>query len=90
MAERGYLEGRKMANAFNMLRSNDLIWPYVINNYFKGKEPLPVRPAVLEFRLHPHAGGQPLVLSAQLLSREQACQGQDGDRRRYTLDLKAR
>ena len=64
--------GRKMANAFNLLRSNDLIWPYVINNYFKGKEPLPVRPAVLEFRRDPHAGGQPLVLPAQLLSREQA------------------
>ena len=31
----------KMANAFNMLRSNDLIWPYVINNYLKGKEPMP-------------------------------------------------
>jgi polyhydroxyalkanoate synthase len=30
-----------MANSFNLLRSNDLIWPYVINNYFKGKEPLP-------------------------------------------------
>ena len=30
MAERGYLEGKSMANAFNMLRSNDLIWPYVI------------------------------------------------------------
>ena len=41
MAERGYLDSRKMANAFNLLRSNDLIWPYVINNYFKGKEPLP-------------------------------------------------
>jgi poly[(R)-3-hydroxyalkanoate] polymerase subunit PhaC len=41
MAERGYLEGRKMANAFNLLRSNDLIWPYVISNYLKGKEPLP-------------------------------------------------
>lgn len=41
MAERGYLEGRKMANAFNMLRSNDLIWPYVINNYLKGKAPFP-------------------------------------------------
>ncbi|MCV6576917.1 MAG: class I poly(R)-hydroxyalkanoic acid synthase [Cohaesibacter sp.] len=37
----GYLEGRSMANAFNMLRSNDLIWPYVINNYMKGKEPFP-------------------------------------------------
>jgi polyhydroxyalkanoate synthase len=41
MAERGYLEGRKMANAFNLLRSNDLIWPYVINNYLRGKVPMP-------------------------------------------------
>ncbi len=41
MAERGYLEGRWMANAFNMLRSNDLIWPYVINNYLRGKTPMP-------------------------------------------------
>jgi polyhydroxyalkanoate synthase len=41
MRERGFLEGKKMANAFNMLRSNDLIWPYVINNYLKGKAPLP-------------------------------------------------
>jgi poly[(R)-3-hydroxyalkanoate] polymerase subunit PhaC len=36
---RGYLEGGKMASAFNMLRPNDLIWPYVISNYFKGKPP---------------------------------------------------
>jgi polyhydroxyalkanoate synthase len=41
MAERGYLEGKKMANAFNMLRSNDLIWPYVVNNYLRGKAPMP-------------------------------------------------
>ncbi|PWT86844.1 MAG: class I poly(R)-hydroxyalkanoic acid synthase [Proteobacteria bacterium] len=41
MGDRGYLEGRQMANAFNLLRSNDLIWPYVINNYLKGKEPAP-------------------------------------------------
>ncbi len=41
MKERGYLEGRKMASAFNMLRSNDLIWPYVINNYLRGKTPMP-------------------------------------------------
>ena len=41
MAERGYLEGRKMATAFNMLRANDLIWPYVINNYLMGKAPFP-------------------------------------------------
>ncbi|MDK9695204.1 MAG: class I poly(R)-hydroxyalkanoic acid synthase [Siculibacillus sp.] len=41
MSAKGYLEGRSMATAFNMLRSNDLIWPYFINNYLKGKEPFP-------------------------------------------------
>jgi polyhydroxyalkanoate synthase len=41
MAGRGYLEGRTMATVFNLLRSNDLIWPYVINNYLKGKNPFP-------------------------------------------------
>ena len=41
MAERGYLEGEKMATAFNLLRSNDLIWPYVVNNYIKGEAPFP-------------------------------------------------
>ena len=41
MAERGYLQGAKMANAFNMLRPNELIWPYVVNNYLKGKAPMP-------------------------------------------------
>ncbi|HEY0291121.1 MAG TPA: class I poly(R)-hydroxyalkanoic acid synthase [Hansschlegelia sp.] len=41
MAEAGYLEGGRMANAFNMLRSNDLIWPYVVNSYLKGRAPFP-------------------------------------------------
>jgi polyhydroxyalkanoate synthase subunit PhaC len=41
MAERGYLEGEKMATAFNLLRSNDLIWPYVVSNYLKGEAPFP-------------------------------------------------
>ena len=41
MADHGYLDSAKMASSFNLLRSNDLIWPYVINNYFKGKEPMP-------------------------------------------------
>jgi polyhydroxyalkanoate synthase len=39
MAGKGYLDGTKMASAFNMLRSADLIWPYVVNNYMKGKAP---------------------------------------------------
>jgi polyhydroxyalkanoate synthase len=41
MAEVGYLEGKRMANAFNLLRSHELIWPYIVNNYLKGKAPLP-------------------------------------------------
>jgi polyhydroxyalkanoate synthase len=41
MKKRGYLEGSRMANAFNMLRPNDLIWPYVVNVYMKGKAPFP-------------------------------------------------
>jgi len=41
MAERGYLEGMSMVTVFNLLRSHDLIWPYVINNYLKGKAPFP-------------------------------------------------
>ena len=41
MDERGYLDGSKMASAFNMLRPNDLIWSYWVNNYLKGKEPMP-------------------------------------------------
>jgi polyhydroxyalkanoate synthase subunit PhaC len=35
----GVLEGTKMAMAFNMLRSNDLIWSYVVSNYLKGQPP---------------------------------------------------
>lgn len=41
MAEKGYLDGREMATTFNMLRANDLIWSFVINNYLLGKEPFP-------------------------------------------------
>lgn len=41
MAETGFMEGARMSKAFNMLRSNDLIWSYVVNNYLKGKEPFP-------------------------------------------------
>src|SRR3954463_722903 len=41
MARHGYLEGHKMSAAFNLLRSNDLIWPYVVDVYMKGKTPLP-------------------------------------------------
>ncbi len=41
MAKKGYLEGAKMATAFNMLRPADLIWTYVVGNYMKGEAPKP-------------------------------------------------
>ncbi|MBM3538276.1 MAG: class I poly(R)-hydroxyalkanoic acid synthase [Alphaproteobacteria bacterium] len=41
MSEKGYLEGRDMAMTFNMLRANDLIWSFVVNNYLLGKDPFP-------------------------------------------------
>jgi poly[(R)-3-hydroxyalkanoate] polymerase subunit PhaC len=41
MNERGYLEGSDMATTFNMLRANDLIWSFVVNNYLLGKDPFP-------------------------------------------------
>jgi polyhydroxyalkanoate synthase len=39
MMERGYLDSREMANMFNLLRSNDLIWSNVVNNYLLGQQP---------------------------------------------------
>ncbi|MEQ9121942.1 MAG: alpha/beta fold hydrolase, partial [Alphaproteobacteria bacterium] len=41
MEEKGYMDGPDMAATFNSLRSNDLIWSFVVNNYLLGKEPFP-------------------------------------------------
>jgi polyhydroxyalkanoate synthase len=41
MDEVGYLDAADMATTFNMLRANDLIWTFVVNNYLLGKEPFP-------------------------------------------------
>jgi polyhydroxyalkanoate synthase subunit PhaC len=41
MKTTGYLQGRDMATTFNMLRANDLIWSFVVNNYLLGKDPFP-------------------------------------------------
>jgi len=40
-AETGFTDGRMMAATFNLLRSNDLIWNYVVNNYLLGKDYFP-------------------------------------------------
>jgi polyhydroxyalkanoate synthase len=41
MEKRGFHEGHEMAVTFNMLRANDLIWSFVVNNYLLGQEPFP-------------------------------------------------
>lgn len=41
MKGQGFLEGAHMATTFNMLRANDLIWSFVVNNYLMGKDPFP-------------------------------------------------
>jgi polyhydroxyalkanoate synthase len=40
MKETGYLEGEHMSQVFNMMRDNDLIWSFVVNNYLMGREPM--------------------------------------------------
>ena len=39
MRKTGFLKAHTMAQTFNLLRSNELIWPYVINNYLRGEAP---------------------------------------------------
>ncbi|MER2603141.1 MAG: class I poly(R)-hydroxyalkanoic acid synthase [Candidatus Competibacter phosphatis] len=41
MGDRGYLDGSQMAGVFSMLRANDLIWYFVVNNYLMGNDPYP-------------------------------------------------
>ncbi|MCL4162402.1 UNVERIFIED_CONTAM: hypothetical protein GTU68_007200, partial [Idotea baltica] len=41
MSEKGYLEGEQMAQTFSMIRANDMIWSFYVNNYLMGKDPFP-------------------------------------------------
>jgi polyhydroxyalkanoate synthase len=38
-SRKGYLDGRDLASVFLWLRPNELIWPYVVNNWLLGKDP---------------------------------------------------
>ena len=67
----GLLKGSELAQVFAALRSNDLIWPYVVNGYLKGQAAARVRPAVLEQRRHEPARPDVLLVPAQHLPREQ-------------------
>jgi polyhydroxyalkanoate synthase len=37
----GVMHGHDMETAFNLIRANDLVWSFVVNNYLKGKTPTP-------------------------------------------------
>lgn len=39
--KKGYLDANSMVQSFNLLRANDLIWSFYINNYLMGKDPIP-------------------------------------------------
>ena len=54
MMQRGYLDSREMSNMFNLLRSNDLIWANVVNNYLLRQQAACLRSALLEQRWHAH------------------------------------
>ncbi len=41
MEDKGYLDGQAMFTTFNMLRANDLIWSFYVNNYLLGRDPVP-------------------------------------------------
>ena len=82
MAERGYLDGSRMATVFNMLRAEGPDLALHRQQLHAGQEAVPVRSAVLEPGLDADAGGQPQLLPARILSREQAGARADVDRRR--------
>lgn len=59
MKEKGFLPGSALRQTFSWLRSNDLIWSFVVNNYLLGKEPFPFDilywnddPTNMPFKLH--------------------------------------
>ncbi len=41
VSERGYMDGEEMAGMFSMMRENDLVWSFVVNNYLMGHDPVP-------------------------------------------------
>ena len=68
--EQGFMPADRMAHAFNMLRANDLIWGYIVNNYMLGRAPVPLRSPVLELRRDGDARHRAPLLSRAVLREE--------------------
>jgi hypothetical protein len=75
----GVFNGKELAFVFQMLRANDLLWPYVIDNYLKGNAPAAFRSAVLERRLDQSARPDVCVALASPVSREQPARSRQAD-----------
>ena len=85
MMERGYLDSREMSNMFNLLRSNDLIWSNVVNNYLLGQKP----PAF--DLLYWNSDGTRMARAARLAFAQHLLREQpDKVRARFTLRVKPR
>ena len=70
MWEQGFLDSRQMAGAFQMLRSNDLVWSRLVHDYLLGERQHDDRPDGVERGCDAHALPDAFGISAQALSRQ--------------------
>ena len=70
MRSQGYLDAKQMAGAFQLLRSNDLIWSRMVRRYLMGEPSAHERSDGLERRRHPHALSHALGIPATPVPRQ--------------------